>query len=221
MITLHHLENSQSFRIVWLLEELNALYELKVYQRDPETSLATAEYKALHPAGTAPVITDGDVSLAETNAIVDYILDQHADNNLRPAVGSPERTNYLYWFHSTQGSFMPMLLMLFIFKRMTDMSPALIRPIIRKITGKASEVLPLPRVKKLLKHMDNHLADATYLSGETFSAADIVMGYNLVGIKNRMPFLNVENYPNISRYLGQISERPAYQEAVAKGGDVL
>lgn len=126
-ITLHHLENSQSFRIVWLLEEPGEPYELKLYARDKTTSLAPAEYKALHPAGTAPIITDGEVTLAETNAIVDYILDQHPDSTLRPAIGSAQRVPYLYWSHTALGSMTPMLLMLFIFSRMTEKSPALVR----------------------------------------------------------------------------------------------
>lgn len=217
MLTLHHLENSQSFRIVWLLEELQADYELKIYARDAVTSLAPAEYKALHPAGTAPIITDGGITLAETNAIIDYILDQYPDSPLRLQIGNPERVNYHYWFHTAQGSLTPMLLMLFIFSRMVEKSPSIIRPMIKVITNKASKVLPRPRVKKLLTMMNEQLAATTWLSGETFTAADIVMVYSLDAVESRMKLAHFEkDYPHIARYLAAIRERSAYQVAMKK-----
>lgn len=217
MITLHHLANSQSFRIIWLFEELGIPYELKTYQRDGKTSLAPAEYKALHPAGTAPVITDGELALAETNAIIDDVLDKYPDNPLRPAIGTPERTPYLYWFHTSLGSMMPMLIMLFVFKMMTQKSPVLIRPLINKITQKAAQVLPMPRVKLLLDYMNDELATSPYLAGENFTAADIVMAYNLDGIENRLGlFRFAEDYPHIAAYLKRLQARDAYQAAVKK-----
>lgn len=217
MITLHHLENSQSFRIVWLLEELGSDYQIKIYARDPISSLATTEYKALHPAGTAPVISDGETTLAETNAIVDYLLDRHPHSTLRPAIDAPQRTAYLYWLHTAQGSMTPMLLMLFVFGRMTEKSPALFRPIIRKITQKAAQVLPMPRIKALLQAMDDTLAHSPYLAGEVFTAADIVMAYNLDGIENRLQlFKFADDYPNIAAYVQRLQARDAYQAAVKK-----
>ena len=120
MITLHHLEKSQSIRILWLLEELGVPYEVKLYDRDPVTRLAPAEYKAISPLGTAPVITDGDVTMAETNAIVDYILDRYDDARLRPAINTVEREPYLFWFHTSQGSLQPLLTNLFVMKAMTE-----------------------------------------------------------------------------------------------------
>ena len=110
MITLHHLEYSQSYRVLWLLEELGTDYELKLYERDKVTRLAPADYKAVSPLGTSPAITDGDLNLSETSAIFDYILDQHPESTLRPAVNSAARTDYLFWFHASQGSLMPMML---------------------------------------------------------------------------------------------------------------
>lgn len=220
MITLHHLHNSQSFRIVWLLEELGIDYEFKTYARDPITSLAPAEYKALHPAGTAPIISDGEHNLAETNAIVDYLLDQHPDSTLRPDIGSPQRLAYLYWFHTAQGSLTPMLLMLFIFSRMTEKSPALLRPIIHKITQKAADVLPIPRIKKLLTAMNDELKQSAYLAGDELTAADIVMGYNLVAIEKRQLLFDLADYPAIADYVKRLSARPAYQAAYEKSGGI-
>ena len=142
MITLHHLEYSQSFRILWLLEELGAPYELKIYERDPQTRLAPATYKALSPLGTAPVITDDNgLVLAESNAVIDYILDSHPDSPLRPAPGDSSRTDYLFWFHAGVGSLMPMQFFNGLLTMMKDRSPALVRPVIGKATDTVREML--------------------------------------------------------------------------------
>ncbi len=218
MLTLHHLENSQSFRIIWLLEELGTPYELNIYARDKTTSLAPADYKALHPAGTAPIITDGEITLAETNAIVDYLLDNYGNNStLRPDKNSPQRVPYLYWLHTAQGSLMPMLLIMYIFKAMTDKTPALVRPLIRTVTQKASQVLPIPRIKSLLSYMNDELAKSSYLSGETLTAADVVIGFDLSMIEKNKQLADIEkDYPNIAAYLQRIRAREAYQQAVKK-----
>ena len=116
MITLHHLEYSQSFRVLWLLEELGVKYELIKYKRDPKTHMAPGDYKKISPLGTAPVITDGDVSLAETSAIIECIIDRHPNNQLMPLPGTPNRLRHLFWFHASQGSLMPLMLMDSIFR---------------------------------------------------------------------------------------------------------
>ncbi len=222
MLTLHHLENSQSFRIIWLLEELGVPYELKIYQRDKITSLAPKEYKALHPAGTAPIITDNGITLAETNAIVDYIMDNYGENSaLRPTKNSPQRVKFLYWFHTAQGSLMPMLLMVFMFNKMTEKSPSLVRPIIRLTTKKAGQAFPLPRIKSLLKYMNDELANLDYLSGEEMTVADIVIGFDLSMIdKNKQLADFSKDYPNIANYLQKIQARESYQKAVKKSGEL-
>lgn len=219
MLTLHHLENSQSFRIIWLLEELGTPYELKIYARDKTTSLAPADYKALHPAGTAPIITDDKVTLAETNAIVDYLMDNYSDgdNTLRPDKNSPQRVPYLYWLHTAQGSLMPMLLVMYIFKAMTDKTPALVRPLIRVVTQKAGQVLPMPRIKSLLSYMNEELAKSPYLAGETLTAADVVIGFDLSMIEKNKQLADIEkNYPNVAAYLQRLRAREAHQQAVKK-----
>lgn len=220
MLTLHHLQHSQSFRIVWLLEELNIPYELKIYPRDPVTGLAPTEYKALHPAGTAPVISDGDVVLAETNAIVDYILDKYeATPRLRPAKESPERVPYLYWVNAGQGSLMPMLLMVFIINKMTEKSPESIQQEVKTLTQSAMEGFSIPRIQALLKLMDEHLIEQDYLAGETLTAADIVLSFELQMLKN-MPFINLQqSYPHIFNYIQHIESLASFQRAVEKSGD--
>lgn len=216
MITLHHLENSVSGRIIWLLEELGIDYTLKTYPRD-SNMLAPAEFKALHRAGTAPIITDGEITLAETNAIIDYILDQHPDSTLRPSIDAPNRVAYLYWFHTSQGSFSPMLLLQFLLGLMVTNSPFLLKPIMKVATGKINGLLTQPRVNSLLEKANTDLSDNTWLTGETFTAADIIMGQLLENMATNRSF---DDYPNIQRFLTHIRERPAYQTTLEKGNIV-
>ncbi|PID55157.1 MAG: glutathione S-transferase [Gammaproteobacteria bacterium] len=216
MLTLHHLENSQSLRVLWLLEELGADYEFKFYKRDAKTSLAPASYKALHPAGTAPVISNGSFVLAETNAIVDYLLDQHPESRLRPAPDSAAYPLYLYWFHASQGSLMPLLLDTLIFQRMVEKSPFLVRPILRAATEQVQNIFHRPRLRALLTQANNQLGETNWLTSDELSAADIVMGYCFEVLSMRTE--TEHDYPHIARFVTQMRERSAYQEAVTKGG---
>lgn len=216
MLTVHHLENSQSIRILWLLEELGAAYELRHYTRRSD-SLAPEDYKALHPIGTSPTISDGDVVLPETNAIIDHILDQHPQSPLRPAPGSPQRTRYLYWLHATQASFMPLLLDALIFKRMVSKAPFFMRPPIKLIVGKVREVYLQARLTRHLDFMEAELTRSTWLSGEDLTAADIVMGYCLevAEVRTGIP----DRYSKIHDFLTRMRARPAYRAALKKNGD--
>lgn len=216
MLTVHHLENSQSLRVLWLLEELGADYEFKFYKRDAISSLAPAAYKALHPAGTAPVISDGAFVLAETNAIVDYILDQYPESRLRPVAGSAAYPLYLYWFHASQGSLMPLLIDTLIFQRMVSKSPFFVRPIMRAATEQVQNMFHRPRLKGLLEQANRQLDQTAWLTSDELSAADIVMGYCFEALSMRAE--TEHDYPNIARFMTQMRERSAYQEAVAKGG---
>ena len=216
MITVHNLENSQSIRILWLLEELGEAYSIQQYSREAETSLAPSEFKKLHPMGTAPTITDGKIVLAETNAIMDHILDQHAESALRPRSGSAERDRYLYWFHATQGSLMPLLIDTLILSRMVTKAPGILRPLMRMITGKVMATFVQPRCDRILRYMEDSLATGQWLAGETFTAADIVMGYCLEVLYARSQ--GMEAYPNIAAYRQRLHARPAYQCALEKNG---
>ncbi len=216
MITLHHLENSQSIRILWLLEELGIDYGFKMYDRDEKTMLAPEDYKALSPLGTAPVITDGNVVLAESNAIIDYILDKAKGNKLRPAMSAKDRAPYLFWFHAAQGSYQPALTMSFVLSITVAKTPALIRPLIRKVLGMTQKLFLKPRLKALMDKMEADLSAHDFLAGDRFTAADIAMGYTLYMADLRGELQGT--YPETKAYLERMNARPAWQAALEKDG---
>lgn len=216
MITIHHLENSQSIRILWLLEELDVEYDLQHYKRVGPQTLAPEEYKKLHIIGTSPTISDGELVLPETGAIMEYILDKYPNSPLRPKAGTPQRIRYLYWMHATQASFMPLLLDALIFKRMISKSPIVIRPLMQVVINKVRNGFLWGRYHRHLTFMEEELSRSTWLTGEELSAADIVMGYCLevaevrTGIDSR--------YPKVQSFLKRMRERAAYQRAIKKSG---
>ena len=216
MITLHHLENSQSIRILWLLEELGTEYGFKMYDRDTKTMLAPDDYKALSPLGTAPVITDGDIVLAESNAIIDYILDKAGPNTLRPAAQDKDRAPYLFWFHAAQGSYQSILTMSFVLSITTSKTPRLIRPLISKVLGMTQNLFIKPRLKAVMDKMETDLSSTAFLAGDQFTAADIAMGYTLYMADMRADL--GADYPNAKAYLDRMNARPAWKRAVAKDG---
>ena len=216
MLTLHHLEYSQSYRVLWLLEELGVDYELKLYDRDKETRLAPPELKAISPLGTSPVISQGELNLAETSAIFDYILDQHPESPLRPVAGSPARTDYLFWLHASQGSLMPMLLMGMVFKMLETRSPALIRPLIKMVLGKASTMMVNPRVKLLLDKAEADLEQTGWFAGDSMTAADMMLSYPLESAYTKG--LLKGKYPNCEAWVERIKQVPSYQAAKEKDG---
>ena len=209
-LTLHHLEYSQSFRILWLLEELGHPYELKSYNRDLVSVLAPAEYKAISPIGTAPVITHGEMALAESSAIMDYLADLAPDCGLRPEPGSPDRTRYLFWFHAAQGSMMPILLMQTVLRMTTERVPFFLRPLAKMITGALTKGFIEPRLFALLKQAEADLAKQPYFGGEALSLADILIVYNIEGAQAR-GLLGA--YPKLQDWLARMKARPAFQAA--------
>ncbi len=217
MITIHHLEYSQSFRLLWLMEELGAEYELKLYARDKTTRLAPADYKAVSPLGTAPVITDGNITLSETNAIMDYILDKYdTEHRLRPAAGTPERVPYLFWFHAAQGSMMPLLLFRAIFGMIKRRTPGLLRPMITKILGKAEAGFVAPRMSAVLAQAEKDLENRPWFAGQTVTAADIVMSYGMeAAAANGMI---TQDYPNCLAWVKRMHEHPTFIAAMEKDG---
>ena len=216
MITLHHLENSQSIRILWLLEEIGAPYGFEMYDRDTETMLAPRIYKELSPLGTAPVITDGALALSESNAIIDYIVDTSDRPDLRPTSGDPLRANYLFWFHTAQGTLQPMQTFGFVLGLATQRSPFFVKPIISKVEQTLKSVFIQPRLKAVLTAMETQLASSNFLAGDRFTAADIAMGYTLHMAKMRGGLS--EDYPNIQNYVTRMEARPAWQAALKKDG---
>ncbi len=216
MLTLHHLEYSQSFRILWLLEEIGCEYELKLYERDQETHQAPLEYKNLSPLGTAPVITDGDLTLAESSAITDYILDKFADQQLRPGVDSADRARYLFWLHTAQGSMMPLLLMEAVFNILISRVPFWMRPIVSSALNQASSRMILPRMNKLLALAEQDLSEKPWFGGEQLSAADIVISYPMESALERHFITN--EHPNCNAWLARVKETPSYLAAREKDG---
>ncbi|HZP45790.1 MAG TPA: glutathione S-transferase family protein [Candidatus Binataceae bacterium] len=204
MLTVHHLGISQSERIVWLCEELEIAYRLIRYERDPVTRLAPPDYKALHPFGTAPVITDGDLVLGESGAIIEYIIARYGGGHLAVKPDSPDFPHYLYWFHFANGSLMP-----------AGMAELIINVLGVPAEGPIVETLRA-RGNRAFEMIEKRLGTADYFAGKAFSAADIIMLFPLTTMRAFVP-RDLSPYPNIRAYLKRIGERPAYQRAMKKG----
>jgi glutathione S-transferase len=216
MITVHHLNNSRSQRILWLLEELGLEYQIKPYQRDAKTMLAPPELRAVHPLGKSPVVSDGDQTLAESGAIIEHLSDRYGAGRLAPAFGSPERIRYLYWLHFAEGSAQPPLLLKLLFDRIKHQSPVLVRPIARAIADKALNSFVLPNIERNLDFMEGELGKSAWFAGEAFSAADIQMSFPLEAARMRGGL--DEKRPRLMAWLEKIHARPAYRRAVERGG---
>ena len=204
MLTVHHLGKSQSERIVWLCEELGIPYDLKVYDRDAVTRLAPPEYKALHPLGAAPVMQDGDVLLAESGAIVDWIIAKHGKGRLVLAPGHPDFADFLYWFHFANGTLQPATGRNMILGRL-DLPGD--NPLLKAMTARLGLALGL---------VEARLAKADYLAGSEFTTADIMAVFSLTTMRYFLPF-DLSSYPAILAYLQRIAARPAYRRAMEKG----
>jgi len=217
MIIVHHLENSRSQRILWLLEELGVDYDIKRYGRDRQTGLAPPELLEVHPLGKAPVITDGDRTVAESGAIIEYLMDNFDDGTLRPAAGTPERLAYNYWLHYAEGTFAPLMLLSLIMGRIEDAPvPFFLKPVPRGIAKKVRDGYLGPNVSRNLAFMESTLANSPWFCGEQFSAADVQMSFALEAADVRTD-LSAE-YPHLAAFLETIRARPAYQQALNKGG---
>jgi glutathione S-transferase len=217
MITVHHLNNSRSQRVLWLLEELEVPYEVKRYERDATTMLAPASLKAVHPLGKSPVITDGEVTLAESGAIIEYLAGKYGGGRLLPPAGTPERLRCTYWLHYAEGSAMPPLLMSLIFNRVrTSPMPFFAKPIARGIADKVMGSFVAPQIKLHFDYMEGELGKSTWFAGNEFSAADVQMSFPLEAAASRAGL--DASRPNLAAFLERIHARPAYQRALAKGG---
>jgi glutathione S-transferase len=215
MITVHHLNNSRSQRVLWLLEELGVLYEVKRYERDKTTMLAPKELKAIHPLGKSPVITEAGRTIAETGAIIEYVLERHGKGRLVPPPGTDERLRYTYWLHYAEGSAMTPLLLKLIFTRLPENAPGLLRGAVKSIASKANERLADPQIRTHLDYWDSELSKAEWFAGNEFSAADIMMSFPLEAAASRA---GAKSRPMVKAFLDRIHERHAYQAALKKGG---
>jgi len=217
MIVVHHLNNSRSQRVLWLLEELGLAYEVRRYQRDARTMLAPPELRAVHPLGKSPVIQDGEVTLAESGAILEYLVGRHGNGRLIPAAGTPERLRYTYWMHFAEGSAMPPLLMKLVFDRIERAPmPFFVRPVARAIARRARGGFVQPNIDRSLDFMEGELANSDWFAGAQFSAADVQMSFPLEAAQVRGG-LDAKR-PRLMAFLERIHARPAYRRAIDKGG---
>ncbi|MCK8785701.1 glutathione S-transferase family protein [Roseomonas sp. NAR14] len=204
MLTIHHLGVSQSERIVWLCEELGVPYALKLHRRDPVTILAPAELKALHPIGAAPVIEDDGVVLAESAAVMEFIMARYGDGGLARRYGDADFAPYLYWFHFANGTLQPAMGRCMILERLK-------LPADNKVLAAMRG-----RLEKAFGLVEARLGEVPYLAGEAFTAADIISVFSLTTMRTFLP-VDLAPYPNIRAYLQRIGGREAYRRAMAKG----
>ncbi len=217
MITVHHLENSRSLRVLWLLEELALPYTVKRYARHPKTLLAPPELKQVHPLGKSPVITDGDITVAESGAILEYLIDAHGQGRLRPPPATPAQRRYSYWMHFAEGSLMPPLLMALVFSKVREAPvPFFVKPVVRGIADKVTSSFIRPNTDNLLAFMNTELAPGPWFTGDTFTAADVQLSYPLQAAQARGAL--DARHPALLAWLQRIEKRPAYQRALAAGG---
>jgi glutathione S-transferase len=202
------------------MEELELLYELKRYPRDPKTMLAPAELKAVHPLGKSPVITDGELTLAESAAILEYLLERYGNGRLAPQSSSAEYRRFRYWMHYAEGSAMPPMLLKLVFDRVaTGPMPFFIRPVARAIAKGANRAFIGPQLKTHLDYMEAELGKSDWFAGDTFSAADIQMSFPIEAARARAGL--DESRARLMNFLQRIQQRPAYKRAVERGGPAL
>lgn len=220
MITVHHLDNSRSQRVLWLLEELGLPYEIRAYQRDAKTMLAPPALKAVHPLGKSPVVTVDDplgpITLAESGAIVEYFVEREG-GRLRPAAGTRERLDYTYFLHYAEGSAMPLMVMKLVFSRIPKSPmPFFVRPIARALSDKVQQTFLDPQIRTHLDFLEAHLGRHTWFAGDDFSAADIQMSFAVMAALVRGG--GAGRHPRLQGFVQRIKDRPAYQRAIERGG---
>jgi glutathione S-transferase len=218
MIVVHHLNHARSQRVLWLLEELGLEYEIKRYRRDAKTMLAPASLRAVHPLGKAPVITDGSLTLAESGAIVEYLVERYGNGRLVPAPGTPERLRYTYWLHYAEGSAMPPLLLKLVFDRIAKGPvPFFVKPVAKAISQRVLSTFVNPQIELHLDFMEAELEKSPWFGGMEFSAADIQLSFPLEAAAARAGL--TASRPKLMAYLDRIHARPAYQRALERGGE--
>ncbi|WP_250658072.1 glutathione S-transferase family protein [Alkalimarinus coralli] len=216
MVIVHHLENSRSQRILWALEELNVPYEVKRYERNKKTSLAPESLKKVHPLGKSPVITDNGVTVAESGAIIEYLVGKYGDGELTLSSGTAEHREYIYWLHFAEGSLMPQLLLKLVFDKVkSGPMPIFAKPIAKMISKKVMASYVGPNIRDNLTFIDNHLANNAWFAGNKLTGADLQMSFPLeASVASGV----ADKYPNIKAYVQRIHARPAYQKALETGG---
>lgn len=216
MLTVHHLNNSRSQRVLWMLEELGIPYEIKRYERNKQTMLAPPELKAVHPLGKSPVITDGDVTLAESGAILEYLVRKYGNGKFVPPENTPEHLRYTYWMHFAEGTLMPPLVMLLVFNKI-EQAPFIVRPIAKAISRQVKKAFINPNLKNDLDYVEAELAKSLWFAGEELTAADVQMSFPLEGATARGG-MTTSTHPKTVAFMERIHARPQYKTALEKGG---
>jgi glutathione S-transferase len=216
MITVHHLNDSRSQRVLWMLEELGLPYEVKRYQRDAQTMLAPPELREIHPLGKSPVIEDGGVKVAETGAIVEYLLEAHGGGRLRPMAGTEDGRRFTYWIHYSEGSAMTPLLLKLIFGQIPKRAPFLVRPVAKGISDTMNKRMIDPSIASHVRFWEAELTKSDWFAGPEFSAADIMMSFPVEAAASRGGL--TAGLPRLHAFLTRIHARPAYQRALERGG---
>ena len=219
MLTVHHLNNSRSQRVLWLLDELGVPYQVKRYERNRATMRAPAELQQVHPLGKSPVIEDQGKTYAETGAIVEYLLETYdAAGKLQPPAGSDARRQQTYWLHYAEGSAMPLLLLKLVFLRMPMGVPFLLRPLVKKIAATGQAKVTDPQLEQHLQYWNSTLQqNGGWFAGTAMSAADIMMSFPLEAANARMS-LSRERHGAVLEFLDRIHARPAFKKALETGG---
>ena len=216
VLTVHHLNNSRSQRVLWLLEELEVPYELVQYERDPKTMLAPPSLQAIHPLGKSPVVTDGGTTVAESGAILEYLVETYGNGRLIPTAGTPEHRDYRYFLHYAEGSLTPLLLLKLILSKVkSGPMPFFVKPVARKIADTVSSRFVDPNLTRHLAFLTDHLAKRDWFAGAEMTAADIQMSFPLEGAVARA---GSSVSPRLAEQVKKFQARPAYKRAIAKGG---
>jgi glutathione S-transferase len=215
MITVHHLENSRSQRVLWMLEELGLDYDVRLYKREPSMQ-APASLRAVHPLGKSPVITDGDKTLAESGAILEYLVEAYGNGRFAPRPGTPERQHYTYFLHYAEGSLMPLLFMKLVFNRLPERVPWAMRPVARMISDGADKALLGPQITNHFAFLESELHKRDWFAGPEFTAADIQMSFPIEAADARVGFAG--RLPKLKNFVERIQGRAAYTRALERGG---
>ncbi|WP_137165492.1 glutathione S-transferase family protein [Salinimonas lutimaris] len=215
MLTVHHLNNSRSQRILWLLEELGVEYHLEKYQRDAKTNLAPKELKAIHPLGRSPVLTDEGLTLAESGAIVEYLIEKHGTGSFVKPAEPAVYQEYLFWLHFAEGSMMPPLVATLVLNTAKQKVPTLIKPIANKVIDGIMDAYYGPNLEQNARYIESYLSSHDWFAGSEPSAADVQMIFPLEALLSRH---DSSKFAAISAYVKRVQSRPAYQRALEKGG---
>lgn len=219
MLTVHHLNNSRSQRILWLLEELGVEYEIKFYDRDEKTQLAPESLKKIHPLGKSPVVTLDDQVLAESGAIIDYLGHKYGDGQWVPRRNSKKYQAYMYWLHYAEGSMMSPLLLKIVFDKVkTSPMPFFVKPIAKAIANKVMDSFVTPNITNHFQYVEDHLAKQPFFTGDAINGADIQMSFPLEASVAKGA-ITTSSHPHIYRYVRAFQARPAYLRALEKGGE--